>query len=102
MIPSAFMGGALGRCLALTALLLLLSSDRPALGNPGRPGRISPAEQDFIRDHWRRPIPPPGASPTSFSPLEGSLLPVSCGTCHPDQFRDWQSSWHAKSMGPGI
>ena len=41
-------------------------------------------------------------APARFSPLERSLAPVSCGTCHPDQFRDWQSSVHAKSMGPGI
>ena len=101
-MASTLMGGTLGRRLALTALLLLLSSDRPALGNPGRPARISPAEQAFIRDHWRRPIPPQGAAPARFSPLERSLSPVSCGTCHPDQFRDWQSSVHAKSMGPGI
>jgi hypothetical protein len=92
----------LRRLLALTALLLLVSSDRPALGNPGQPARILPAEQDFIRTHWRRPIPPQGAAPARFSPLERSLAPVSCGTCHPDQFRDWQSSVHAKSMGPGI
>jgi hypothetical protein len=101
-MTSAFMGGMLGRLLALTALLLLVSSDRPALGNGGRPARISPAEQDFIRDHWRRPIPPQGMAPTRFSPLERSLSPISCGTCHLDQFRDWQSSVHAKSMGPGI
>jgi Cytochrome c554 and c-prime len=102
MTASAFMGGMLWRLLGLTALLLLVSSDRPALGNGGRPARISPAEQDFIRDHWRRPIPPQGAAPARFSPLERSLSPVSCGTCHPDQLRDWQSSFHAKSMGPGI
>jgi hypothetical protein len=101
-MASAFMGGMLWRLLASTALLLLVSSDRPALGNGGRPARISPAEQDFIRDHWRRPIPPQGMAPARFSPLERSLSPVSCGTCHPDQFRDWQSSVHAKSMGPGI
>jgi hypothetical protein len=101
-MASTFMGGTLGRRLALTALLLLLSSDRPALGHPGRPARISPAEQEFIRDHWRRLIPPQGTAPARFSPLERSLAPVSCGTCHPDQFRDWQSSVHAKSMGPGI
>jgi hypothetical protein len=101
-MASTLLGGTLGRRLALTALLLLLSSDRPALGNPGRPARISPAEQAFIRDHWRRPIPPQGDAPARFSALERSLSPPSCGTCHPDQFRDWQSSVHAKSMGPGI
>ena len=102
VMASAFTGGMPWRLLALTALLLLVSSDRPALGNGGRPARISPAEQDFIRDHWRRPIPSQGTAPARFSSLERSLSPVSCGTCHPDQFRDWRSSWHAKSMGPGI
>ena len=82
-MTSAFTGGMLWRLLALTALLLLVSSDRPALGNGGRPARISPAEQDFIRDHWRRPIPPQGTAPARFSPIERSLAPVSCGTCHP-------------------
>ena len=92
--------GTLWRLLALTALLLA-SADR-AIGSPGRPARISPAEQDFIREHWRRPIPPQGPAPAAFSPLERSLAPASCGTCHPDQFRDWQTSLHARSMGPGI
>ena len=101
-MASAFMGGMLWRLLGLTSLLLFVSSDRPALGNPGRPPNISPAEQEFIRSHWRHPIAPQGAAPARFSPLERSLAPASCGTCHPDQFRDWQSSLHAKSMGPGI
>jgi hypothetical protein len=100
-MASAFKGGRLWRLLGLTALLLA-PSDRAAVGNAGRPARISPAEQDFIRDHWRRPIPIQGAAPERFSPLERSLAPASCGTCHPGQFRDWQSSIHAKSMGPGI
>src|SRR5262245_13540613 len=90
------------RLLALTALVLLASADRAALGNPGRPVKISPGEEDFIRGHWRRPIPPQGPAPATFSPLERSLAPSSCGTCHPDQFRDWQTSLHSRSMGPGI
>jgi len=94
--------GAPWRLLALIALLLLASADRGALGDPVRPSRISPAEEDFIREHWRRPIPPQGPAPPTFSPLERSLAPASCGTCHPDQFRDWQTSFHARSMGPGI
>jgi hypothetical protein len=49
-MASTLLGGTLGRRLALTALLLLLSADRPALGNPGRSVRISPAEQAFIRE----------------------------------------------------
>ncbi len=96
------MRGLVSRLLASSALLLLASSDRPALGDGGKPAGISRAEQDFIREHWRRPLAPQGQAPARFSPIERSLAPASCGTCHPVQFRDWQSSFHAKSMGPGI
>jgi hypothetical protein len=96
------MRGQLGRLLASSVLLLLASSERPALGDGGGPPRVLRAEQDFIREHWRRPIPLQGQPPARFSPIERSLAPGSCGTCHPVQFRDWQSSIHAKSMGPGI
>ncbi|MEK6665248.1 MAG: multiheme c-type cytochrome [candidate division NC10 bacterium] len=61
------------------------------------------AEQlDFLRRHWSRPIPPQGKPPARFTPVEASLLPESCGTCHPAQLADWKESLHAKSMGPGV
>jgi hypothetical protein len=57
---------------------------------------------EFLRRHWRTPIPPQGTPPARFSPIEASLQPEACGTCHPTQFSDWRTSWHAASMGPGI
>ena len=51
--------------------------------------------QDFIRRHWRQPLAPQGPPPARLSPLEASLHPESCGTCHPAQFADWRESVHA-------
>lgn len=59
------------------------------------------AEAAFLANHWK-PIAPQGPPPEHFSTLESSLAPESCGACHPQQYQDWQTSLHAKSMGPGI
>ncbi len=63
---------------------------------------ISGADRDFLTRHWRRPIEPQGPAPATFSPLERSLAPESCGTCHPAQLADWTTALHSRSMGPGI
>ncbi len=60
------------------------------------------AIQDFLRRHWRQPLAPQGSPPARFSPLEASLQPDACGTCHPTQHADWTTSLHAASMGPGV
>jgi len=60
------------------------------------------AIQDFLRRHWRQPLAPQGPPPARFSPLEASLQPEACGTCHPAQHADWTTSLHAASMGPGV
>lgn len=65
-----------------------------------QPDRISVHE--FLSRYWRRPLAPQGAPPSRFSPLEASLAPQSCGTCHPAQHADWRTALHAKSMGPGV
>jgi hypothetical protein len=72
----------------------------PALGPVATP--ISVSEQAFIQQHWRRPLAPQGEAPGRFTPVERSLAPADCGSCHPVQLADWRSSLHAKSMGPGI
>ncbi len=90
------------RLLLISALLAGFPSDRPALGGGARPARISRAEQAFIQQHWRRPLPPQGEAPEHFSSVERSLAPAACGACHPVQFADWRSSLHSKSMGPGV
>ena len=37
-----------------------------------------------------------------FTPIERSLAPTDCGTCHAAQYQDWQDSIHARSLGPGV
>src|SRR6266511_1383783 len=86
----------------LLGLGLLISTGETAPGQAQRALALAPAEREFIERHWRRPIPPQGEAPSGFTPLEQSLAPADCGSCHPVQFRDWQGSIHSKSMGPGL
>ena len=69
-------------------------------------GAVNASGADAIREsldrHWRRPLAPQGPPPARFSPLEASLQPEACGTCHLVQLADWKSSLHAGSMGPGV
>ena len=58
--------------------------------------------QDFLRSHWHLPLAPQGQPPVRYSPLEASLNPEACGSCHPAQYADWRESTHAAAMGPGI
>src|SRR5213083_1308508 len=60
------------------------------------------AIREFLDRHWRRPLAPQGPAPARFSPLEASLQPEACGTCHPAQLADWKTSLHSGSMGPGV
>lgn len=56
----------------------------------------------FLDRHWARPLAAQGRPPEKFTPLEASLAPADCGTCHADQYRDWQTALHAHAMGPGL
>jgi hypothetical protein len=56
----------------------------------------------FLKSHWRLPVPPQGAPPSGYSPMEASLHPEDCALCHRQQFEDWKTSLHSRSMGPGI
>jgi len=57
---------------------------------------------EFLRRHWKTPIPVQGPPPAGFSSPEASLHPETCGSCHPEQYADWRTSWHAAAMGPGV
>jgi hypothetical protein len=48
------------------------------------------------------PLAPQGPPPARFPPLEASLHPEACGSCHPTQLADWRESPHAAATGPGI
>ncbi|MBW2712476.1 MAG: thioredoxin family protein [Deltaproteobacteria bacterium] len=56
----------------------------------------------FLSQHWERPVPAQGQPPVEFSEVEASLEPKDCGTCHPAQWEQWQSSLHAKAFSPGF
>jgi hypothetical protein len=58
--------------------------------------------EEFVRRHWRMPLAPQGAPPARYAPLERSLAPEACGSCHPAQLADWRTSLHAAAMGPGV
>ncbi len=57
---------------------------------------------EFVAGYWERPIPLQGEAPEGFSPLEASLEPSVCGTCHPQQYSDWQTTLHAGAYSPGL
>ncbi|HTY77257.1 MAG TPA: multiheme c-type cytochrome [Candidatus Bathyarchaeia archaeon] len=82
----------------ILALALAAEAAEPVLPDVA----ATPAERTFIERHWRGSIPPQGAPPARFSPIERSLQPEACGACHPVQLGDWQTSLHARSMGPGV
>ena len=86
---------ALRRFVRAASLLMIIGVSAPVGGDVA-------ADQTFLDRHWRRPIAPQGAAPARFSPVEKSLAPASCGTCHPAQLADWKTSLHARSMGPGV
>lgn len=58
--------------------------------------------QTFLDRHWHTPLPAQGVPPAQFSALEASLDPQSCAQCHADQHRDWSTSLHSQTMGPGM
>ncbi len=57
---------------------------------------------DSLEDYWTIPVAPQKAPPKSYSLQESSLDPASCGICHKQQYKDWRSTLHSKSMGPGV
>ncbi|MET0029186.1 MAG: multiheme c-type cytochrome [Candidatus Thiodiazotropha sp.] len=56
----------------------------------------------FVDRHWQRPIAPQGPLPEGFTDREGSLAPGECGSCHPRQWEDWQTSLHSRTVSAGL
>jgi len=83
--------------MALAATVAVAGADSPI-----RARGISQAEREFLGRHWQQPLEKQGPAPAAFSPVERSLAPESCGTCHPAQLADWKTTAHAKSMGHGV
>src|SRR5436309_2367063 len=68
----------------------------------GALGARAESVESFVARHWRVPLAAQGPPPARFTPLEASLAPEACGTCHPAQLADWRTSSHAAAMGPGV
>ena len=58
--------------------------------------------RDFASEHFRYPLPPMGEAPDSYEGAQRSLLPENCGSCHPVQYEQWKTTFHAKAMSPGV
>lgn len=87
----------------VSSVMLLLAACSPDPGSAPSPAASPPAEHlAFLDLHWQRPLSPQGKAPARFSPLEASLDPAACGTCHQRQFEDWQTALHSRAMGPGL
>jgi hypothetical protein len=88
--------------LLLGALIVVAAAAIGGTSSAGTTSAGRPTDAAFLERHWRVPIPAQGPAPARYSPLERSLAPVNCGTCHPAQFADWKTSLHAQTMGPGV
>jgi len=84
------------------ALALVVLMGGTVAGGTARTPLATRSVLEFLDRHWRQPIAPQGSPPPGFSPLEASMAPQSCGTCHPAQLSDWKTTLHARSMGPGV
>jgi hypothetical protein len=74
-----------------------------SVGIVGQVGEVPrPSDEEFLRNHWRTPIPLQGKPPGNFSALETSLDPQVCGACHQPQYKEWSTTIHARSTGPGV
>src|SRR4030095_2813732 len=58
--------------------------------------------QDFVGSAGGLPLARQAPPPARYSPLEASLNPEACGSCHPAQYADWRESTHAAATGPGV
>ncbi len=68
----------------------------------GGDARTFSTVESFLASYWDRPIPLQGTAPATYPAVEASLRPADCGTCHVQQFRDWQTTLHANAYSPGL
>lgn len=87
--------------LAYFCTLLLLCVARCSTADAAEQSSEAATEM-FLKQHWPLAIEPQGEPDIALSELEKSLAPESCGICHVEQYQDWQTSMHSRSMSPGI
>ncbi len=64
--------------------------------------RVADTRTDWLRAHFAFPLAAQGTPPADWTPVEADLSSATCGACHVAQYADWQTSWHAGAMGPGV
>ncbi|MDA8363683.1 MAG: multiheme c-type cytochrome, partial [Gammaproteobacteria bacterium] len=95
---------------AIVAGILIVSTAASYFHSAGREPRfpfgLGPKQSHpiaaFLAHHWVYPLPPEGPPPKGYTALEGSLSPQSCGVCHQQQYEDWRTSLHSRTVGPGL
>jgi cytochrome c554/c'-like protein len=89
--------------LAAWLVLATLTACSPDPGSADTSTANAPPDpQAFLAQHWQRPLPAQGPAPATFTAVEASLEPASCGQCHPRQYEDWQTALHSQAMSPGL
>ena len=67
------------------------------------PATVPPVEKsDWLQKHWAWYVPAQGQGPAAWSAQEKDIRPEACGTCHPQQYKDWKASLHHGAMGPSV
>jgi hypothetical protein len=56
----------------------------------------------LVVGYWQLPLAHQGDAPPGWNDVESSLKPEDCARCHPDQYGDWSSAFHAKAFSPGF
>jgi len=56
----------------------------------------------FLSAHWQDPPAANTAAAEGWGPLELSLEPEKCATCHAPQYEAWKESRHAIAVSPGL
>lgn len=58
--------------------------------------------QSLPSRYWHQPLAPQGEAPHDWPPVERSLKPEDCGTCHADKLEEWRSSLHSRAFSAGL
>ncbi len=69
---------------------------------PGAHASSASDVPEFLSWFWQRPLRAQGRPYVIQGGQAHTLAPQTCGQCHPEQFRDWQTSRHARAMGSGV
>ena len=82
--------------------IALRPPERQALVQALQYADTSSTDTALPHDYWQGTVPLQGAPPQAFSFETQDLRPETCGTCHQQQWRQWQSSRHARALSSGL